>query len=144
MARRRGKIQRTILALMQEQPDHAWTTEGLAEIVYDGVSHVEKKHRVSVLRAMTAVTKNDPDWRLWKSQTRGGAVCLFNRASGRSYGLALLKTDSRSGYKSKDLRRPSVRNITEQELIARIEGASESYDHSHRLEKGGAWWRRAC
>jgi hypothetical protein len=46
-----GHVQRTILALIDANPDGAWTTSQLCQHVY-GVYHVGKKHSVAVIRAL--------------------------------------------------------------------------------------------
>ena len=51
MSRGPGRVQRRIKALMQSEPTGAWTVEDLCDRVFDGVNRVEKKHRVSLIRA---------------------------------------------------------------------------------------------
>ena len=89
--------------------DCAWTVEDLCERVYTDINRVEKKHRVSVLRALRRVVQDDADWCLWKSEGIGGAVVLVNRANVKSYAMAWLKTEFLSRYRSNDPRTPENR-----------------------------------
>ena len=141
MSRGPGKIERAILALMQEQPDHAWTTEDLAENIYAGANKIEKKHRVSILRAMQSVTKNDPDWFLWRSEIRGGTIVLMNYASVRSYGLARLKTDFVFYYRGKDPRTPKHFIGSEADMTECLNDCSHKDAKGHLVVPGGHWWR---
>ena len=142
MSRGPGKIQTAIKSLMRGRPDYAWTTEDLVEIVYAGANRVEKKHRVSILRALRAVTKGDPDWFLWRSECRGGSIVLMNYASVRSYGLARLKVDSTYQYRGKDPRTPKHWVSSEADLITRLEAEPHSdYCAAACVAPGGPWWR---
>ena len=57
MSRGPGRIERAIAAILDAEPDNAFTTEDLCERVYPGVNRVEKKHRVAVLRAANKLIK---------------------------------------------------------------------------------------
>jgi hypothetical protein len=52
MSKGPGRVQRAILALIAANPNGAWTTEDLCRAAYPGVNRVEKKHRLSALRAL--------------------------------------------------------------------------------------------
>ena len=78
MSRGPGKIERAIQQLMDSQRNWAWTIEELAEKVYH-ITRVEKKHRVSVLRAVRRVEERDTDWGLLPG--RGNTLVLCNTAN---------------------------------------------------------------
>ena len=60
MSRGPGRIERTIRALMAANPDLAFTTDWLCCQLFT-TSQVEKKHRISVLRAIHRIIAGDPD-----------------------------------------------------------------------------------
>ena len=138
MSRGPGKIERAIRQLMAAEPTGAWTVEDLCERVYAGINRVEKKHRVSVLRALRRAVRDDADWALWTSEGIGGRVVLVNRTNVESYGLARLKTDFLAHYRSNDRRTPLHWIHTEDDL--RRELAPGGRDH-HLIQPGGAWHR---
>ncbi len=138
MSRGPGKIERAIRQLMADKPTGAWNVEDLCERVYTDINRVEKKHRVSVLRALRRVVQDDADWCLWRSERIGGPVVLVNMANVKSYGLAWLKTEFLSRYRSNDPRTPENRITTEYHLRQRL--APGGRDH-HDTQPGGAWHR---
>jgi hypothetical protein len=81
MSRGPGRIERAIRALLDANPDRAFTTDELCEHCYPVVA-IEKKHMVAVLRAAMNVLKADPDWtaeRVWGD--KGNRYRFFNRDS---------------------------------------------------------------
>jgi hypothetical protein len=76
MSRGPGRVQRSILALIKDEPDGAWTTEDLCRHIY-GVRTIEKKHRVAVLRAFDNMDLPQP----WYLSRQGNACCLHNPLS---------------------------------------------------------------
>jgi hypothetical protein len=58
MSKGPGKIQNRLIALFQKNRERYFSTEELCRSVFD-VWHVEKKHRVSVLRALKRISKPD-------------------------------------------------------------------------------------
>ena len=118
--------------------DGAWTIEDLAERVYSGVNRVEKKHRVSVLRAAKKIVDHDSYWELWSGRGLGGTLILVNCGNVHSYGLGRLKSGGLEGYRSRDLRKPDHWISTEEGLSATLEPGGSN----HRLiVPGGSWWR---
>ena len=138
MSRGPGKIERAIRQLMADQPTGAWTVEDLCERVYTGINWVEKKHRVSVLRALKRAVHDDVDWILWTSDTIGGAVVLVNMSNVESYGLARLKSDWLHHYRSNDPRIHEERIWSEKDLLRCL--APGGRDHEY-IQPGGAWHR---
>jgi hypothetical protein len=51
MSRGLGRVGRAIKAVFEAAPDDAFTVEELCRLIYPGISQVEKKHRVAVIRA---------------------------------------------------------------------------------------------
>lgn len=118
---------------MVAEPDGAWTTEERCERVYPETNRVEKKHRVSVLRAARRVVENDPDWVLTCSKSLGGQRVLMSWADVRSYALGRLKSENQ--YKSNDTR---LRwSYSAKELADTLE--TEHYQKL--MAPGGDWWR---
>ena len=83
MSRGPGRIERTIRALMAANPDLAFTTDWLCCQLF-ATSQVEKKHRISVLRAIHRIIAANPDW----SIMRRHCCVLFNQADLQSYATA--------------------------------------------------------
>ena len=134
MSRGPGRIERAIRGLMDTEPHGAWTVEDLCERVYAGVNRVEKKHRVSVQRALRRIVEGDPDWCLFRSEYVGGTLVLVNRANVRSYALGRLKADFLGHYRNPDPR--LWRTATEADLLALLEPLGR--DH-HLVRDGGSW-----
>ena len=137
MSRGPGRIERAVRQLMTDEPGGAWTVEDIAEKVYPvtRTTGVEKKHRVSVVRALKRITENDVDWVLWRSITRGGTLVLVNLGNLQSYALGNLKADNFEDYRRKDGRYVSA---TENDLKKQLESDGRKHEY---IEPGGAWWR---
>lgn len=139
MSRGPGRIERAVRQLMTDEPGGAWTVEDIAEKVYPvtRTTGVEKKHRVSVVRALKRITENDVDWVLWQSRTRGGTIVLVNLGNLQSYALGNLKADNTEDYRRKDGRYVSA---TENDLKKQLE--SDGRKHKW-IQPGpdGHWWR---
>ncbi|TCQ28243.1 hypothetical protein [Rhizobium sp. PP-CC-3G-465] len=80
MSRGAGKIQATILSLIENDEDGAWTTTDICEAVYRGANRVEKKHRVAVSRAIRTM-KLPETWAIARLERAGSAYMIFNRLS---------------------------------------------------------------
>jgi hypothetical protein len=87
MSKGPGKIQRAVEALFIAQPDTAFTVEDLATASFPGINHIEKKHRVSVLRAAAKASVRT-GWSHMTAEALGGMAIFFNQRSTRSYVLA--------------------------------------------------------
>ena len=77
MSRGPGRVQRSILALIKDEPDGAWTTDDLCRHIY-GERSIEKKHRVAVLRAFGNLPQ---PWKVRRLTRQGNACCLHNPLS---------------------------------------------------------------
>ena len=78
MSKGLGHIQRSILALIESDPDHgdgAWTLGQICERVYCGINRVDKKHRVAVARALRKMTLPEY-WAVQRMQNHGEEFCL--------------------------------------------------------------------
>jgi hypothetical protein len=85
---REGKLERAIREHLGAHPDEAFSTDELAEHCYPDTRTIERKHRVSVLRAARKVVSADPDWAWRVSESHGGSLVFFNRASVPSRAMA--------------------------------------------------------
>lgn len=86
MSRGPGRIERAIRELLDAHPDLAFVTDDLVTHCYPGITTIERKHQVSVLRAMHKVIANDPDWWEWKIECGQGSGAVFlNYGSLKSY-----------------------------------------------------------
>ena len=92
MSKGPGRIERAIAAILDGEPNNAFTTEDLCERVYPGVNRVEKKHRVAVLRAANKLVKRRDNTGCWRSESLGGTRVYFNVDNVMSYAMARLKT----------------------------------------------------
>jgi hypothetical protein len=90
MSRGPGKVQRAIEAVFQAEPDNAFLLSELCERVYRGLNHVEKKHRIAVMRAVKGIEALDCLHR----NTLGREQVIYDPCNVRSYAMALLKADN--------------------------------------------------
>lgn len=91
MSRGPGRVEQAVEATFARFPDQTFSTAELAPIVYPGVNQLEKKHRVSIVRAADKVAKRIG----WSSRrVRAGAdgvVLYYNLMNARSYRLGMLR-----------------------------------------------------
>ncbi|UXT64130.1 hypothetical protein FY133_00485 [Agrobacterium tumefaciens] len=80
MSRGAGKVQTAILSLIASDDDGAWTTTDVCEAVYRGANRIEKKHRVSVSRAIRTMDLPEP-WAVARLERSGCEYMIFNRLS---------------------------------------------------------------
>jgi hypothetical protein len=100
MSRGPGRIERAIRVLLDAHPDLAFVTDELVEHCYPGISAIERKHQVSVLRAAQKVVTVDPDWSTREAENQGHGWVFFNRANVQSYSLGQLIGGWRTIYRS--------------------------------------------
>ena len=94
MSRGPGHVEKTLRELFANNPTDAFTTEELVAAAYPGVNRIEKKHRVSVLRATRRIVETVPEL----ASSAGGFArrALHHAADWQSFGLGrLLKTGTR-------------------------------------------------
>lgn len=110
MSRGPGRIERAIERLVVARPDTAFLIDDLCWLIFPAIGTVERKHRVSVLRAANKVVARLPDWRIGEvGKNRGAPVGLFNYRSRRSIAHLLAKgsqlatsAQSRDGFRKRD------------------------------------------
>jgi hypothetical protein len=161
MSKGPGRVSRAIETALEAEPDNAFTVEDLCDRVYRGINRVEKKHRVSVLRAAKAIVARRAEIGLMTSEGLGGTLVVFNRCQVLSYAMARLKSDNFMRYRSNDKRNtrlvsgwyrkarglPAPRkgrvwvethhNANEAKLRARL---SEGGPDQRLITPGGTWW----
>lgn len=86
MSRGPGHIERTLKALFATEPNAAFTTEELACRVYPHIKHVQKKHRVAVIRT----AKKFLPWRM-SDGGAGRTLVFYTSGNEASYALARMK-----------------------------------------------------
>lgn len=88
MSRGHGHIQRGIIALIESDPEGAWTTADLCKHVYPEIDYrfdIEKKHRVAVTRALRKMTLPGT-WCVQRVWAHGEEYCLCDECSLMSMG----------------------------------------------------------
>ena len=70
MSRGPGRIEKAIERLFVEQPDRTFSTDDLAKAAYPALDHVEKRHRVAILRAADKVAQR-LHWEKWQCERLG-------------------------------------------------------------------------
>ena len=78
MSRGPGRIERAIVAAFGSEPKRVFTTEDLCRYVYRHLTTIEKKHRVSLIRAARKVLEREPSWRMARTQSPGAPLIFFN------------------------------------------------------------------
>jgi hypothetical protein len=159
MSRGPGRLERAIRAAFKAEPDNAFTIEDLCDRVFPGVNRVEKKHRVSVIRAAKRLAKHTANIDMFRGDMLGRALILYDPYNVMSNAMARLKADAHRRYRSHDerwytphgpkwfdeamgyekgyrYRRPKW---SEDELRASF-ADEDGKDHKH-VAPGGAWWR---
>jgi hypothetical protein len=124
MSRGAGRIEREIRAAFAADPDNAFTTDELVWIAFPGVFPIEKKHRVSVLRAAKKLVARGDGLDFERRWGQGGELVFFNRYNVMSYGMSCLKPN---------------RYHCDDELRARLKPGGRDHD---AVAEGGAWWKR--
>jgi len=138
MSKGLGTIGRAIEAVLTAEPDNAFTVDDLCDRVFTRINRIEKKHRVSVIRAAKSVAKRHTNFESVRSELLGRTTVFYVADNVMSSAMARLKSDNLYGYRNSH---PNPRWVsdTEQQLQARlIEGGK---DHRH-VVAGGCYWQR--
>lgn len=140
MSKGPGKIERAIAALFVAEPDDAFNVEDMADRVLPGINRLEKKHRVTLIRAAKRVCERMDGWQWSTSEGHGGALVFWHRYSVRSYATMRAKTDMFACYRSHDPRRRGLDHLiaTPASIAASLEPGGR---YHHHVTEGGAWWR---
>lgn len=80
MSRGPGRVERAIKAAFDAEPTRVFTTEYLCTHVYAGATKIEKKHRVSLIRAAKRVLQREHNWRMTRTHMPGAPFLFFNDA----------------------------------------------------------------
>jgi hypothetical protein len=136
MSRGPGRIERAIAAILDAEPDNAFTVEDLCRRIY-GIERVEKRHRVAVLRAAATLGKRRDTLDSMPSDAAGGTRIYFNIDNVMSYAMARLKGDFLNCYGSAWVD-PRYK-ATETSLRAKLAKGGDSH---HLVVRGGSWWQR--
>jgi hypothetical protein len=81
MSRGPGRVERAIKAAFDAEPTRVFTTEYLCAHVYAGATKIEKKHRVSLIRAAKRVLRREHSWRMTRTHMPGAPFLFFNEAA---------------------------------------------------------------
>ena len=69
---------RAIKAAFDAEPTRGFTIEDLYAHVYGRANKIEKKHRVSLIRAAKRVLQGESNWRMIRSRSPGAPLVFFN------------------------------------------------------------------
>jgi hypothetical protein len=81
MSRGPGRIERAIKAAFDADPTRVFTTEYLCTHVYASATKVEKKHRVSLIRAAKRVLQRELNWRMTRTRKPGAPFLFFRETT---------------------------------------------------------------
>jgi hypothetical protein len=141
MSRGPGKIERAVEAIFRDFPDNAYTVEDMIDRVYSGINRIEKKHRVSILRAAKRICVRSDEWTWLISGGLGGTLVFFSPYNVMSYAAARIKGEEiGNDYRSHDQRRrryPHWKSKTDQDVQDALLNGRETKN----VVEGGAWWR---
>ncbi len=88
MSRGPGRVERAIKAAFEAEPTRVFTTEYLCNHVYAGTPKIEKKHRVSLIRAAKRVLQRERNWRMTRTHMPGAPFLFFNEANSEHIDVA--------------------------------------------------------
>jgi hypothetical protein len=95
MSRGPGRIQQSVVAMIEADPQGAWTTTELCEYIYQ--SGVERWQRVAVARALRDM-QLPPLWCVRRIGKQGAEQCLYNAGDVESTLRAAFAGDAAGGY----------------------------------------------
>lgn len=148
---REGKLERAIREHLAAHPDEAFSTDELAEHCYPDARPLARKHRVGVLRAARKVISADQDWAWRVSDSHGGALVFFNRASVPSRAMARHMAGLAVAYHS-PRRRDRIRwarsdlimtDVLERpDVLAKVQRELDNPDGAKAYQQSVAWHER--
>jgi hypothetical protein len=136
MSRGPGHVERAIAGILDAKPDNAFTTEELCRVAYPAAKHIEKKHRVAVLRSATKLQQRRDALDYLTSEHLGGSRVYFNWASVQSYAMAHLKRSEHYASADSRLENHQIKNEAQLRAILKSKDYRKQY-----TDPGGAWWR---
>lgn len=122
MSRGPGRVERSVKETLRNT-DRSYTVEELARIAYPDAATIEKKHRVSVLRAIPNVQNKVPLW-FFNTYTPPWRLIFTNRDNVRSYAHGLLRASWWNAERT----------------LEQIEMILADPDIQSIMEPGGFWW----
>lgn len=133
MSRGAGRIQRALIDICERESDNAFTVEDLCDRIFSG-NRIEKKHRVSVLRALRSLASETGKYRVLRSRHKGGGLILYDAWSLPSYSMARLK--AHLFYRTTRY----YAGLTAEEQEAKLRAETEPGGRHHRdVSEGGRW-----
>jgi hypothetical protein len=156
MSRGPGRIECAIRELLDAHRDLAFVTDDLVRHCYPGITTIERKHQVSVLRAAHKVIANDRDWQIWGMPiAQGHGAVFFNHGNVKSYISGREACiDYVSPKRAARANRPPRRRMTvrkprppidlgaaEHERTKRFLAESRARDEQRRIERDARWTR---
>jgi hypothetical protein len=93
MSRGPGSVEQVIRTAFTENGSRTFTVDELVMLAYPGLNGIEKKHRVSVLRAASKAAAVAAGWWWQQSAQPGHAVTYYNPVDVRSYAINKLRQD---------------------------------------------------
>jgi hypothetical protein len=132
-----GHVGRAIEAALIAEPDNAFTVDDLCDRAFPGINRIEKKHRLSIIRAAKSVAKRRANLESRRSETLGGTMIFYTADNVMSYGMFRLKADFLNNYRSTDPRCMPSRITIEEQLRARLIEGGKDHDS---VVRGGVWW----
>ena len=138
MSRGMGRIQTCILAALAAEPDNALTVEDLCDLLYPGANRIEKKHRVSVIRALRSIAQHDEaSVRLMSGSGKGRTLIAYDPFNLNSYAMARSKASS--FYRRRNRYSPAGgdQRTEEAELRERLRPGGGLH---HLVREGGTWF----
>jgi hypothetical protein len=150
MSKGPGRIERAITAAIEAEPDNAFTVEDLCDRAFPGANRIEKKHRVSVLRAMKKLVAERERLDFFRAETQGCTLVLFQRGNVMSYGMARLKACFLEGYRptarkaGRWIKADEMANLPPAEQERRLRSRLLPGGEDHKMVvRGGHWWQHA-
>lgn len=137
MSRGPGKIERGIVEALQREPESAFTTDDLCRMIYRHPKRPQKKHRVSVLRAMRSVIKRNQEYAIYEWwRLPGDRLAIYHRYSVFSLGMAYLKCELPYHY-------PSYRRLELAEALRQQQEDRSAREQRLRdlMQPGGSYAR---
>jgi hypothetical protein len=142
MSRCRGRIQRALVAIFDNERDNAFTIEDLCERIWPDLypdrrgGQIARKHRDTVNRAARNIARQRPEIQWLRGARLGRGLVFFRHDEVMSYAMARLKADRFQRYRTKDTRL----HWRQKEDALRRE--LDEGSHSQLIGPGGAWRRQ--
>jgi hypothetical protein len=135
MSRGPGRIEQQIEAAFVRDPDNAFTVEDLCDLIWPQAI-IEKKHRVTVIRAGKRLAECLGWLAYIRGENRDRTLVFYSYASVKSCAIGWLKADRLTHYRDPD---PSVwKSASEDDLRASLRPGGK---HHNLVQEGYTPWR---